>query len=99
MRDGVAAATGLAPDLKWPNDLLVGRRKLAGILALLGIALFLVSRRGLQRDGRVLLIRNRRYAVGQTLIELPAGTPSPAAVRRRNPTAAQAVRLRAERIQ
>jgi len=25
--------TGLAPDIKWPNDLLVGRRKLAGILA------------------------------------------------------------------
>jgi BirA family biotin operon repressor/biotin-[acetyl-CoA-carboxylase] ligase len=33
VRDGVAAATGLAADLKWPNDLLVGRRKLAGILA------------------------------------------------------------------
>jgi len=27
------AATGLAVDLKWPNDLFVGRRKLAGILA------------------------------------------------------------------
>jgi ADP-ribose pyrophosphatase len=25
-------------------------------------------------DGRVLLIRNRRYAVGQVLLELPAGT-------------------------
>lgn len=25
-------------------------------------------------DGRLLLIRNRRYSVGQTLIELPAGT-------------------------
>lgn len=25
-------------------------------------------------DGRVLLIRNRRYSIGQTLIELPAGT-------------------------
>jgi BirA family biotin operon repressor/biotin-[acetyl-CoA-carboxylase] ligase len=33
VRDGVAAATGLSADLKWPNDLLVGRRKLAGILA------------------------------------------------------------------
>lgn len=33
VRDGVAAATGLAPDLKWPNDLFVGGRKLAGILA------------------------------------------------------------------
>ncbi len=31
--DGVQAATGLAPHLKWPNDLYVGRRKLAGILA------------------------------------------------------------------
>jgi ADP-ribose pyrophosphatase len=29
---------------------------------------------GMLDDGRVLLIRNRRYAVGQTLVELPAGT-------------------------
>lgn len=29
----VERVTGLAPDIKWPNDLLVGRRKLAGILA------------------------------------------------------------------
>jgi BirA family biotin operon repressor/biotin-[acetyl-CoA-carboxylase] ligase len=33
VRDGVRAATGLAADLKWPNDLIVGKRKLAGILA------------------------------------------------------------------
>jgi BirA family biotin operon repressor/biotin-[acetyl-CoA-carboxylase] ligase len=33
VREGIVKATGLAPDLKWPNDLLVGRRKLAGILA------------------------------------------------------------------
>jgi len=33
VRDGIGAATGLAADLKWPNDLLVGKRKLAGILA------------------------------------------------------------------
>ncbi len=33
VREGIEAATGLAADLKWPNDLLVGRRKLAGILA------------------------------------------------------------------
>ena len=31
--EGVEAATGLSADLKWPNDLLVAGRKLAGILA------------------------------------------------------------------
>jgi BirA family biotin operon repressor/biotin-[acetyl-CoA-carboxylase] ligase len=33
LAEGIGAATGLAPDLKWPNDLCVGRRKLGGILA------------------------------------------------------------------
>ena len=33
LAEGIAAATGLAVDLKWPNDLFVGRRKLGGILA------------------------------------------------------------------
>jgi BirA family biotin operon repressor/biotin-[acetyl-CoA-carboxylase] ligase len=33
LAEAVEAATGLAVDLKWPNDLQVGRRKLAGILA------------------------------------------------------------------
>ena len=33
LAEAVEAATGLRVDIKWPNDLLVGRRKLAGILA------------------------------------------------------------------
>ena len=33
VRSGIAAVTGFAPELKWPNDLIVGTRKLAGILA------------------------------------------------------------------
>ena len=33
VREGILASTGLAVDLKWPNDLILGRRKLAGILA------------------------------------------------------------------
>ena len=33
VRDGIQRASGLAAALKWPNDLIVGRRKLAGILA------------------------------------------------------------------
>jgi BirA family biotin operon repressor/biotin-[acetyl-CoA-carboxylase] ligase len=31
--EGIAEVTGLTPALKWPNDLYVGRRKLAGVLA------------------------------------------------------------------
>lgn len=31
--DGIASATGLSTHLKWPNDVQVGERKLAGILA------------------------------------------------------------------
>jgi BirA family biotin operon repressor/biotin-[acetyl-CoA-carboxylase] ligase len=31
--EGIERATGLRAELKWPNDLLAGRRKLAGILA------------------------------------------------------------------
>lgn len=31
--DAVASVAGFTPDLKWPNDLMVGDRKLAGLLA------------------------------------------------------------------
>jgi BirA family biotin operon repressor/biotin-[acetyl-CoA-carboxylase] ligase len=33
LAEAVEAMTGLTPDIKWPNDLLIGRLKLAGILA------------------------------------------------------------------
>jgi BirA family biotin operon repressor/biotin-[acetyl-CoA-carboxylase] ligase len=33
LAQGIEAATGLRPDLKWPNDVYVAGRKLAGILA------------------------------------------------------------------
>lgn len=33
LAEAVETATGLCPDIKWPNDLFVGPRKIAGILA------------------------------------------------------------------
>jgi BirA family biotin operon repressor/biotin-[acetyl-CoA-carboxylase] ligase len=42
VREAIAAATGLAPEIKLPNDILIGGRKSAGILAE-------------ARDGRVVL--------------------------------------------
>jgi BirA family biotin operon repressor/biotin-[acetyl-CoA-carboxylase] ligase len=33
LAEGIEAAAGIRADIKWPNDLMVGRRKLAGILA------------------------------------------------------------------
>ena len=33
VRNGIGRLTGVWADLKWPNDLIVGKRKLAGILA------------------------------------------------------------------
>jgi BirA family biotin operon repressor/biotin-[acetyl-CoA-carboxylase] ligase len=32
VRDAILEQTGLAPDLRWPNDLLFGRKKFCGIL-------------------------------------------------------------------
>jgi BirA family transcriptional regulator, biotin operon repressor / biotin---[acetyl-CoA-carboxylase] ligase len=33
MADAVASVAGFEPELKWPNDLVIGERKLAGLLA------------------------------------------------------------------
>ena len=33
LAEAIESSTGLAPSIKWPNDLLIGPRKLAGILA------------------------------------------------------------------
>jgi BirA family transcriptional regulator, biotin operon repressor / biotin---[acetyl-CoA-carboxylase] ligase len=42
--EGVWAATGLTPRVKWPNDVLVGDRKVAGVLAegIVGVAAHVV---------------------------------------------------------
>jgi BirA family transcriptional regulator, biotin operon repressor / biotin---[acetyl-CoA-carboxylase] ligase len=61
--DAIAAVTGLAPTIKPPNDVLVGGRKVAGILAE-------------ARDGRVVL--GIGINVNVAADELPADTETPA---------------------
>lgn len=65
VRDGIRAATGLAADLKWPNDLIVGRRKLAGILA----------------EGLGLGTREQAVIIGVGVNLQPAAYPADVAVR------------------
>jgi BirA family biotin operon repressor/biotin-[acetyl-CoA-carboxylase] ligase len=62
--EAVEAATDLAAQVKWPNDVMVNRRKVAGILSELSGGLVVVGI-GLN--------------VNQTRDELPADTPTPAA--------------------
>jgi BirA family biotin operon repressor/biotin-[acetyl-CoA-carboxylase] ligase len=61
--DAIAAETGLCPSLKFPNDVLVGERKVAGILAEAS-------------EGRVVL--GIGVNVHQTAEQLPAETQTPA---------------------
>jgi BirA family biotin operon repressor/biotin-[acetyl-CoA-carboxylase] ligase len=62
--DAVEQALGLAAQIKWPNDVMVNRRKVAGVLAE-------------ARDGAVVL--GVGLNVNQTRDELPADQRSPAA--------------------
>lgn len=65
VRGGIVAATGLAPDLKWPNDLLIGRKKLAGILA----------------EGHALGSRDQVVVIGVGINVRPAAYPPDLAAR------------------
>jgi BirA family biotin operon repressor/biotin-[acetyl-CoA-carboxylase] ligase len=65
VREAIGRASGLRPELKWPNDVMVGKRKLAGILA-----------EGLNL-GRV----DQAVLVGLGVNILPAGHPGEIAAR------------------
>jgi BirA family transcriptional regulator, biotin operon repressor / biotin---[acetyl-CoA-carboxylase] ligase len=62
--DAVEQALGLTAQIKWPNDVMMNRRKVAGVLAE-------------ARDGAVIL--GFGINVNQTRDQLPADQPSPAA--------------------
>lgn len=59
---GVEATTGLSPDLKWPNDVLLGGRKVAGVL--------------LERPPGGAVIAGLGINVNQSAEQLPAGATS-----------------------
>jgi BirA family transcriptional regulator, biotin operon repressor / biotin---[acetyl-CoA-carboxylase] ligase len=61
--EAVEGATGLTAQIKWPNDVMLNRRKVAGILSELS-------------DGTVVV--GIGLNVNQTRDELPADTPTPA---------------------
>jgi BirA family biotin operon repressor/biotin-[acetyl-CoA-carboxylase] ligase len=61
--EAVEGATGLSVQIKWPNDVMLSRRKIAGILSELS-------------DGTVVV--GIGINVNQTRDELPADTPTPA---------------------
>jgi BirA family transcriptional regulator, biotin operon repressor / biotin---[acetyl-CoA-carboxylase] ligase len=61
--EAIVAATGIRPDVKFPNDVLIGGRKVAGILAE-------------ARDGRVVL--GIGINVNLDPAELPSGLETPA---------------------
>ncbi|HZL96027.1 MAG TPA: biotin--[acetyl-CoA-carboxylase] ligase [Vicinamibacterales bacterium] len=65
VREGIATAAGLAADLKWPNDLLIGRRKVAGILA----------------EGIAIGSRDQAVIIGVGVNVQPAAYPPDVAVR------------------
>jgi BirA family transcriptional regulator, biotin operon repressor / biotin---[acetyl-CoA-carboxylase] ligase len=62
---GIEVATGAAPDLKWPNDILLNGRKLAGIL--------------LERPAGADVVLGIGVNVNQSPAELPEGAASLAA--------------------
>jgi BirA family biotin operon repressor/biotin-[acetyl-CoA-carboxylase] ligase len=68
VRDGIAAETGLRAELKWPNDLLVGSRKLAGLLA----------------EGHHLSTPDASVVIGVGVNVAPGAYPSEVAVRATN---------------
>jgi BirA family biotin operon repressor/biotin-[acetyl-CoA-carboxylase] ligase len=64
-RDAIADVTGLAPDLRWPNDVLLGEKKCSGILAQMegdtrvGAGISINVGAGFSPDDRVLLTSSR----------------------------------------